>query len=373
MDYAYLRQQLGIFDSLQTIESGFTPPSSWYNDQQFFKLEEKSVFMNHWLYVGRIDQLPERGSYFCGHFISQPYVVVRDEQNNINAFYNVCRHHAACVAKGEGKAQKFVCPYHSWTYDLQGKLSHAPRLDGIKNFSKKDYGLVPIPTVVFGPFIFVFFGENPWDFLTEHSALESQLKETAYENLHFAKRIEYTINCNWKVFVDNYLDGGYHVPYLHKGLASQLDLKNYSVEMYDRYSLQLCSARNDSKPQRGDFSERVSGGAIYAWLYPNFMINRYGPIMDINWTIPIGHNKTKVIFDYFFAKDIGEEFIKKSIIASDVVQQEDMDICNAVQAGIESNAYDQGRYAPLFEKTALHFHQLLYKDFANILLQENTL
>ena len=369
----YLQRELKVFDIEKTVENGSTPPSSWYSDPRFLELEQRSVFLDSWLYVGRSTELQQPGSYFCGEFSGQPYVVVRNNDGEIKAFYNVCRHHASCVATNSGTAQKFVCPYHSWTYDLDGKLIHAPRLDGIQNFSKNDYGLTPIATEVIGPFVFLFFGDNPWDFHREFSVLKTKLEETNYEKLRFAKRIVYDINCNWKVFVDNYLDGGYHVPYLHKGLASQLDLKNYTTEIFKRYSLQICSARDDASPQRGDFSERVSGGALYAWLYPNFMINRYGPIMDINWTVPVGHDKTKVIFDFYFAENVDQEFIEKSIAASDIVQQEDMDICDAVQRGLKSRAYNQGRYAPLFEKAALHFHQLLYNDFANILLRENTL
>jgi choline monooxygenase len=169
------------------------------------------------------------------------------------------------------------------------------------------------------------------------------------------------------VYIDNYLDGGYHVAYLHRGLASQLDLASYGTELYERFSIQSgggAAPRGASKRRSAgrDFAERIGDHVLYAWLYPNFMINRYGPMMDTNWVLPLGRDRTEVIFDYYFEEGKDAAFIERSLEASDVVQREDTDICEAVQRGLESRSYDRGRYSAEREMGEHHFHRLLAED-----------
>jgi choline monooxygenase len=180
-------------------------------------------------------------------------------------------------------------------------------------------------------------------------------------------RRTYRIACNWKVYVDNYLDGGYHVGYLHRGLAAQLDMDSYQTEVFERYSIQSGAGAGGDGGSGSDFSERIGDRVLYAWLYPNLMINRYGPMMDTNWVIPHGHDETEVIFDYYFTKETAgdAEFVEKSLAASDIVQQEDVDICESVQKGLGSSSYDRGRYSAKREQGELHFHRLLAGDFRN--------
>jgi choline monooxygenase len=130
--------------------------------------------------------------------------------------------------------------------------------------------------------------------------------------------------CNWKVYVDNYLDGGYHVSYLHKGSRDSSDLDSYQTEIFERCSIQSgAGAGGDAKATGTDFAERIGHRVLYAWIYPNLMINRYGPMMDTNWVIPKGHDETDVVFDYYFTPATARDtvFVEKSLAASDVVQQ----------------------------------------------------
>lgn len=175
-------------------------------------------------------------------------------------------------------------------------------------------------------------------------------------SLNFICRREYTIECNWKVFCDNYLDGGYHVPYAHKSLASGLQLDSYSTTMFEKVSIQRCES--------GDDSDRLGSTALYAYIYPNFMINRYGPWMDTNLVIPLGPRKCVVVFDYFLEDSLRDDkdFVERSLVDSEQVQLEDITLCEGVQRGIESPAYNSGRYAPAVEKAMHHFHSLLYDD-----------
>ena len=175
------------------------------------------------------------------------------------------------------------------------------------------------------------------------------------------ERRRYVLNCNWKVFVDNYLDGGYHVPHLHKGLDSVLDNRQYTVENGERFCLQ-------SSPMvaRADGIGAVRGGtrALYYWLYPNLMLNYYEGVLDTNLVRPITIDRTEVIFDFYFA-DVSEGARERNLLSVNVgekIQDEDVDICESVQRGLSSRVYQAGRLSARREAGEHLFHRLLYAD-----------
>ncbi len=351
---------MDFFDTELPIERASTPPASWYNTKQMFDRERATVFRRSWQAVGRLDSLAREGDYISGSLAGEPYVALRGEDGRLRAFYNVCRHHATCVADGNGNTRQLVCPYHGWTYGLDGRLLKAPRMAGIEEFKREENGLLPLEIETWGSWIFLRqeTGNEKLNELLQ--PLETRLNAGS---LRFHKQVRYEIQCNWKVFVDNYLDGGYHVSHLHKNLASQLDLDGYHTEIIGKLSLQTCGAGEGKGSTDGkDFPARLQGGAVYAFVYPNFMINRYGPMMDTNWVLPLGHQRTLTVFDYFFEPDCSADFIARSLEASDQVQQEDLGICESVQRGLASSAFDVGRYAPRLEGAAHHFHRLLAAD-----------
>ena len=372
----WIENELRRFDPQVPLSRASTPPASWYTDPKFFDLEIQQIFGRNWLIAARADQVDAPRKFICGEIGGERYVIVRGEDNKLRAFYNVCRHHAAAPAQGEGTAKRFVCPYHGWTYGLDGCLLNAPETEDVEDFDPSCHGLVPMAVEEWGPLVFVCMGKNPRPLAGDLKQLQVSLEATDFEALTFVKRVSYTVKCNWKVYVDNYLDGGYHVVYLHRGLAGQLELGSYRTEVFDRFSIQSSVGAGASEPrpserikvrEGSDFAERIGANALYAWVYPNLMINRYGSIMDTNWVIPVSQNETNVVFDYYFMDANGpaaEEFIQRSIAASDIVQLEDMDICKVVQAGLASRAYDQGRYS-LLEKGEYHFHRLLSEDLQN--------
>jgi choline monooxygenase len=305
----------------------------------------------------------------AGSVASEPYVIVRGEDGVLRAFYNVCRHHAAAVMVGEGNAESMMCPYHGWTYALDGALRSAPELGGVRDFDRECFGLKPMKVDQWGPFVFINMGDRPRPLEADLTELRSRLHNMHLTGLRFVKRVSYTIKCNWKVYVDNYLDGGYHVAYLHKGLAGQLDLDSYETEIFERYSIQSgagAKANSEVAGSGSDFAERIGERVLYAWIYPNLMINRYGPMMDTNWVLPRGNDETEVVFDYYFIESQGgrKNFVSRSLDASDVVQKEDVDICESVQRGLESSSYEKGRYSVKREAGEYHFHRLLAADLA---------
>ncbi len=282
MIFNSVRAELSRFDPSLPIERAFTPPASWYVRPEFLELERERVFRRSWQAVGRLDQVSRPGDYFTGCLVDDPYVVLRDQDGTLRAFHNVCRHHAAEVCRGEGSLTELVCPYHGWAYRLDGGLSRAPRLGRSELFDRESFSLKPAAVAAFGALIFIHLGDDPPPLMPQFAELAPRLEAMATGDLEFVSSRSYELRCNWKVYVDNYLDGGYHVSVLHKALAGQLDLDTYDTELFERVSIQSCRS-----PEKAP-SERIGDEALYAFVYPNFMLNRYGPILDTNWVVPVG-------------------------------------------------------------------------------------
>ncbi|KAJ8461366.1 hypothetical protein OPV22_034292 [Ensete ventricosum] len=351
------------------LAEAITPPSSWYTDPSFLALEFDRVFFRGWQAVGYTEQIERPHDFFTGRLGNVEFIVCQDTNGTLRAFHNVCRHHASLVASGSGQKSCFVCPYHGWTYGLDGTLLKATRITGIKNFKKDEFGLVPLAVATWGPFVLIRHDrhpvphqncciktvENEWlgsaSNILSTNGIDSSLK-------HLCRR-EYTIQCNWKVFCDNYLDGGYHVPYAHGDLASGLNLDSYSTLIFEKVSIQRC----EGGPTDKDGFDRLGSKALYAFVYPNFMINRYGPWMDTNLVVPVTTTKCHVIFDYFLDVSLLDDkvFIERSLEESERVQIEDIILCEGVQRGLESPAYCSGRYAPTVEMAMHHFHCRLHE------------
>jgi len=325
------------------------------------ELERSRVFGNTWQFVSRVDQLAEMGSFITADVAGEPILVARGDDGSLRAFYNVCRHHAARVEpRAEGTASRFRCPYHGWTYALDGSLKALPGFDGVEDFDKSRNGLCPLRVETWEQFVFVCGGQSAPALGEYLGDLTGQAAPLGISKLKFAQRRTYDVRCNWKVFVDNFLDGGYHVPYIHKGLNSVISYKDYRIECGERFCVQ-------SSPlvQGGGQDEvaKVRGGthAYYFWVYPNFMLNCYKGYADVNVVLPAGVDRCVVLFDFYFApgEGTGGGLQDQSINVADVVQQEDIDICESVQRGLSSRSYDVGRLSVEREAGEHLFHRLL--------------
>jgi choline monooxygenase len=357
------RQELGSFDPDLPLERARTIPSSWYFDPDIYAAERRTVFGDSWQAVGRADQVASPGRYFTADVAGEPLLVVRDEEGILRAFYNVCRHRAARVApEVAGSATRFRCSYHGWTYDLAGRLRGTPEFDGVAEFRREDNGLVPVAVATWGPFVWVHLGHSPRPLSDLLAPLEERTPDFDLSGPRFVERREYRLACNWKVFVDNYLDGGYHVNSIHPGLAGVLDYSEYRTEIAGETSVQISPVRSS---ERGGGNTSVgqvrTGMAYYWWIFPNFMINAYQGVMDTNLVLPAGPDACRVIFDFYFGAEssAAPQFISESIAVAHQIQLEDVAICEQVQRGLASRSYDTGRFSVRREVAGFHFHRLL--------------
>ncbi len=355
-----LQSQLAAFDAELPIERAWTPPSSWYTSPELYALERRTLFPASWQPVARVDELEEVGSWRAGCLAGEPWLLTR-AADGLRAFSNVCRHKGREVVTGRGSGP-LVCGYHGWRYGLDGRLESAPRIAGIRDFAKEEMGLVPLRLEVWGPFVWICGDASAPGLAASHPELAAALAASGWEQLVFHSAQSWELACNWKVYVDNYLDGGYHVPHMHPSLAAQIDMASYRTECFAQSSIQSAGPRSGTDAALGyDPAERIGGGAVYGWLFPNVMLNRYGPCLDSNHVVPLGPERCRVDYAFFFAPEVdgAEDFVAASIAQAAVTQREDIEICESVQVGLGSRHYERGRYAPRVEQGEHHFHRLL--------------
>lgn len=358
-----VRQILDSYNPNAPLAEAETITGPWYTDERIAELERQNVFGGTWQMVARTAQLENPGDFITTEVGGEPIVVVRAADKSLRAFYNVCRHHAAAVVTQScGNANIFRCPYHGWSYGTDGALKGVPEFEGVCNFDRAKNGLVPIRVEAWEKFVFINLNEKAPSLQNHLGKMVEQFKPLGLANLHFAERREYELQCNWKVFVDNYLDGGYHVPHLHKGLNSILTYKEYTIENFETFCLQ--SSPIDAAGGEAMTAAVRKGQALYYWLYPNLMLNWYEGYLDTNFVVPLGIDKMKVIFEFYFA-DVSEAAKarnKQSMDVSERIQDEDHNICESVQKGLSSRAYGAGRLSVRREAGEQLFHQLLHKD-----------
>jgi phenylpropionate dioxygenase-like ring-hydroxylating dioxygenase large terminal subunit len=359
-----VKEILSSYNDRASLAEAFTIPAPWYVDGRVAELETRTVFSKTWQMIGRAEKVAKPGQFLTASIAGEPIVVVRGQDDVLRAFYNVCRHHAAAVVTEPcGQASMLHCPYHGWNYGLDGSLKGMPEFDGVNNFERRDNGLVPVKVETWENFVFVNLDPAAAPLAGLLGGLVKRIAPLGIGKLHYFDTRVYDIHCNWKVFVDNYLDGGYHVPHLHKGLNSVLDYKQYTIENQDRYCLQS-SPMVSSAEDAATGATRQGDRAWYFWQYPNFMINCYAGYMDSNLVLPLDVDHCRVIFDFYFAdiSDAALEYNRQSVAVGDRVQDEDLGICEAVQRGLKSRAYGAGRLSVRREGGEHLFHRLLAAD-----------
>jgi choline monooxygenase len=326
-----------------------TIPSSYYNDAAVLAAENRSIFARTWQLAGHEEQVLERGQFFTITVADEPVLIVRGDDDEVRAMSNVCRHRAGPVARGAGKRASLQCGYHGWTYGLDGTLRTAPEMEGIECWDKQSVALPRFRVESWNGLLFVNLD-------SASASLSDFLGDLAGRSFggQLAARKDWSVNCNWKIYVDNYLEG-YHIPIVHPSLFKEIDYPNYRTETRSNYSIQHAPLK---RPQRIRTSD---GGteAEYFWIFPNLMLNVYPDNFSTNLIVPAGHDRTMTIFEWYFRDpDASKKEIEETIAFSDEIQLEDIDICEAVQRGLRSSTYSAGRYSPVRENGVHHFHGL---------------
>jgi len=346
---------------IKPIEKAETIPSDWYCCKNILNIEKETVFANNWQYAGHIDQLKDPISSLQIDIADNPIIIFKNGKNELSAFHNVCRHRGGPLNVLEsGKKKVLQCGYHGWTYRADGKLRGMPRFNRVELFDKSEFCLIPVNIELWEGLIFINLNNDVTTISKELNNIAENIKPNNLKNKKHFKRIEYKIKCNWKIYVDNYLEG-YHIPYVHPELCDFLDYKEYKTEIFDLYSLQYSPINSEKNFYNG------KGGAYYYFIYPNLMLNILPGRLQTNQIIPITEIETLVVFDYFYddiESEAGLKSINEDISTSDKIQFEDIEICEKVQKGVASKTYKKGRFSVECETGVHHFQNLLKKDFS---------
>ncbi len=346
-----------------------TMPARWYTEPEFLTLEAEKIFYRTWQPVGRLEDVLRAGDFFSCEVLDQPLIVVRNKDGELRAFYNVCPHRAAVVAHGRGNRKSLQCKYHGWTYDLNGRLLRAPEFEGVKDWDAQAVCLQPVLVEAWGPWIFVNLDPSAASMASTYGKIAGEIAAAGFNlsQMRLVERRDYVIDCNWKVYVDNYLEG-YHLPIAHPGLFREVDYDQYRVDTYRFYSKQHAPIRDvaagETRDRRYVRSGDAEEDALYYWIFPNVMLNVYLDNTSINIIIPLGHDKTLTRFEWYFeAPGTGEgwESMQQIIAFSDEIQQEDIELCEWVQRGLRSKAYETGRFSVLRENGVHHFQSLVHE------------
>ncbi len=336
----------------QRLADAFALPASRYVGADADASDRRAVFARSWQLVAHRSRLDGVGDHVVADVAGVPLIVVRGEDGELHALHNVCRHRAGPLALCDGRAAKRLrCHYHGWTYALDGRLLSAPEMQDACAFEVGEVRLPNAHVACWRDLVFVALGDVP--VLAElFDGIDARVGTDALRGYAFGRRTSYDIACDWKVYVDNYLEG-YHVPHIHPELNRMLDYRSYVTELARWHSLQWSPLES-----AGDLYG--NGEALYYWIWPNTMLNILPGRLQTNRVLPLGPGRCRVEFDFYYPDAPGTlERSERDNEFSDLVQREDIGICEQVQRGLASGSYVAGRLNPKRESGVHHFHELL--------------
>jgi phenylpropionate dioxygenase-like ring-hydroxylating dioxygenase large terminal subunit len=334
-------------------------PWSWYSDPDVLRREHDHIFLRSWQYVGHVGQAVEPGSYFTGTLGLAPVVVTHARDGELRAFLNVCRHRGFVVADGAGRRETLQCRYHAWTYELDGRLRAAPRSDREPGFDAEELSLAPLRLETWGPFVFVNADPEAGALAKALGPVPAQLAELLdVDALEFRFRTEFTLEANWKVACENFLEC-YHCSVAHPAFTAAVDV---SLDAYRLATDGLTSSQFG--PLRGNGDSFLAGGEVgrsqFHFVWPNFGINVFPgqPNLSCGAIVPVGSERTARSLDYFFAPDVDQAWLDELIAFDDQIGREDTALVEGVQRGLRAGVLADGRILTESEQLVAHFQRL---------------
>ncbi len=343
-----------------------------YTEQRWHDFEQSSVFARTWQWVCHREKLAETGDYVTTTVAGLPVLVVRDGAGELGAFYNVCQHRAHEIAAGEGSAKSLRCPYHGWTYDLDGSLAAARHTSHLVDFDPSGICLDAVQVEEFAGFVFVNLDPSAAPLRLQSGDLGAEITTKAPDiaDLTLARRLSYDIASNWKNVIDNYLEC-YHCHIAHRDFVSLVDMSTYEITTHGIYSSQTAEAGRsaNSAYDVADATVRIHEAW---WLWPNTCLMRYpgrGNLMVMH-VIPVGPDRTLEIYDFYLEDPEPNAAEAESIrYIDEVLQVEDIGLVESTQRGMQTPAFTSGRFvcdpagSGVSEHGVHHFHGLLLEAY----------
>jgi len=333
-------------------------PPACYFDEAFYQRELETIFHTGWVMVGRVERLPEPGSYFTAEFGATRLILTRAEDGRLHALANTCRHRGSPLLEGEGRCKTIACPYHAWTYGLDGKLLGAPGMKESLGFDTAEYPLHSARVDTWGGFIFVCLSPLTVPLATWLGDLPARLDMYGFEHMRTGRRVSYDVACNWKVWVENFMEG-YHIPTVHRSTISRQKAVNIPEDpgrgeytaIYERHEGTRALLYGDSGfPPIETLSGDSCEGSRFVLAYPATML---AIANDTMWSFeahPLSAVRTRIVLTACFPaqrfeRDDFAELATHYYKRQDIVVREDNDISELQQRGLQSFHAVPGRFS----------------------------
>src|SRR5438128_2898273 len=352
-----------------------TLEQKYFVSPQIFAEEQQKIFSRQWVLIGHQSQLPNSGDYFISEVADENLIVVRDKRGEIHGFYNVCRHRGSCLIENRnGQLSAAIqCPYHAWTYGLDGRLLGAPHMDDVPGFNKADYSLRPVNVALWEGFIFVNLADSgtrlrseatarqaPGDFISLErwfAPLAGKFARWNLPALLSARRIEYDVRANWKLMFQNYSEC-YHCLGVHPELSKISPHDSVENDLTEGPFLggfmriasdkSLTMSGHTCALPVGDFGDEDFRFVSYYSIFPNMLMSLHPDYVMVHQLEPQSPERTLILFDWFFHPDAFKrvDFRPDDAIEFwDMVNRQDWHVCELSQQGISSRAYVPGPYS----------------------------
>jgi Rieske 2Fe-2S family protein len=341
-------------------EGATTLPAEFYTDEARFRFEMEQLFAREWISAGRAEQVEAPGQFFLREVLGESIIITRSVSGNVEAFYNVCRHRGTrlCTEASGRFAGTIQCPYHAWTYALDGRLIGAPHMDEVPHFRKEDYPLHRVEADVWDGHIFITLAKDPKPLVDQLADLPGKFKSWRMQDLRLGHRIVYDVRANWKLIVQNYNEC-LHCPNLHPALNK---LSHYLSGENEPLHASYMGGRMDLRPGvetmsmdgtcprafLPDLTDTERRGVYYYAIFPNMLLSLHPDYMLVHTLWPVSAGRTINICEWHFHPD---ELARPGFNASDVIDfwdltnRQDWHVCELSQAGISSRAYVPGPYS----------------------------
>jgi Rieske 2Fe-2S family protein len=338
-----------------------TLPAHYYIDPDHFRVELDRIFGNMWFCVGRVDEIPNVGDYVLREIGVESVILTRSSDDRINAFYNVCRHRGTRVCDTPtGHAQRLQCPYHAWTYDLDGRLLAAPHFEEGDHFRKADFGLKSVACDVWEGQIFLNLAYQPVPLLEQLGDLPERFAAWRMGELRRGARIVYDVAANWKLIIQNYSEC-LHCPVIHPALAKvshYLSGENEpggpdSSYLGGRMDLRpgVATMSFDGQARRANLPGLNGDDCRHVYYYavlPNLLLSPHPDYLMTHVLRPVAADRTEIICEFHFhpAELARPDFDPADAVSFwDVTNRQDWHVSELTQLGLKSRAYSPGPYS----------------------------
>jgi choline monooxygenase len=354
------------------LERGRTLPASWYSDPAVHRLEQERIFRRTWQYGGVARDVAEPGQFLTCQAGDVPLVVVRGRDGELRAFVNVCRHRGHLVAQGCGRRETLQCPYHAWTFDLDGTLRSAPRSEREPGFDRGDWSLLPASVELWGPLVLVNPDPDAPPLADVVGDLPERLERSGLDlaALEYRGRgREWVIEANWKIVVENFLEC-YHCPVAHPGFSRLIDVdpdeyRLTTTRWTSSQNAPVSPPRGNGKPRPYEPAGEIDAGQFH-FVWPNWTLNVFPGAANVRVLVfrPLGPDRTTSFVDSFWAPGTSDEVIEEILEFGNVVGAEDIELVQSVHAGLRSGMVEQGRLLLDSEHLIRHYQLLVHDALA---------